>query len=592
MVYDGRPSKGCGNCRSRKVRCDQTRPTCRECARLNLDCVGYRDELTLMFRDESESVKRKSRSSKSSSSASMTSSSKRQERLRPGRTVLYHRNAASSSTGESSASFDETVLDFGSDPDPQFLTRQLRRSPLGTHPNSGMSKQEAICFFLQSHAIPGSSLMTESLTTFLMQSGGSLGQQAVQSSIIAVASAMLARIRNVGSLKQLARQEYGSALKLVNQALANADEAKTNQTLGAVVFLSLYEIVVSRAPQSIEGWTNHIGGAAALLEYRGFGQLRSEAGIRLFLHLRYQIIISCLQRDVRVPGTLLETTKLDLFPQLKEILGNKLILIIGKLSNLRADIHTRAIDNPQKILAAACAIEADLIAWLVALPADFTYSTHTLMPLDRSFERRCHGLRPLNNEYHLYPDIWAPSCWNHYRCARIMVSEIILSHTHQLSSNPAAYLSEDFRLHCKTLRSTIRRLGVDICRSVPFHLGVFNAEALPDTPILPRESYIGGLMLLWPLFIAGMVEGPTHPQRQWAIQCLDVIGHSWGLDQALAIMDLLKVDPGMFCSAEIYGEAADLPVQSPDVLPFSIFHIPYYKLSAKREYQLVRASST
>ena len=214
------------------------------------------------------------------------------------------------------------------------------------------------------------------------------------------------------------------------------------------------------------------------------------------------------------------------------------------------------------------------------------------MPLDRSFERRCHGLRPLNNEYHLYPDIWAPSCWNHYRCARILVSEIILSHTHQLSNNPAAYLSEDFRLHCKTLRSTIRRLGVDICRSVPFHLGVFNAEALPDTPILPPQSYIGGLMLLWPLFIAGMVEGPAHPPRLWAIRCFDVIGHSWGLDQALAIMDLLKVDPGMFCSTEIYGEAADLPVRSPDVLPFSIFHIPYYKLSAKREYQLIRASST
>jgi hypothetical protein len=65
---------------------------------------------------------------------------------------------------------------------------------------------------------------------------------------VAVASAMLSRVQNVKSLRQTARQEYVSALKMVNQALADADEAKTNQTLGAVVFLSLYE--VSAPPQT------------------------------------------------------------------------------------------------------------------------------------------------------------------------------------------------------------------------------------------------------------------------------------------------------------------------------------------------------
>ncbi|KAJ5991609.1 hypothetical protein N7522_011816 [Penicillium canescens] len=587
MVYDGKPSKGCGNCRSRKIRCDQARPACWECTRTNRECSGYRDELSLMFRDQSESVRRKARSSQSSS-ASTTGSLRRQGPARPGRTAFHRQNVVSSSM----TSFSEgTEVYFGSDHENQFLTRQLRQSPRETHPNTGLSRQEAICFFLQSHAIPGTSLMTDSLTTFLMQSGGSSGQRAIQSSIVAVASAMLSRVQNVTSLRQTARQEYGSALKMVNEALANTDEAKTNQTLGAVVLLSLYEIVISRAPQGIESWTNHISGAAALLEYRGLGQLLTEAGVRLFLHLRYQIIISCLQRDVRVPGSLLETAKLDMIPQVKDALGNKLITIIGNLANLRADIHTTANSNPQEVLTAACAIEADLIAWLVTLPPDFTYSSHTLMPLDRVFERRCHGIRPLNNEYHLYPDIWAPSCWNHYRCARILVSEIILSHAHKLSNGSATSLSEDFRLHCKSLRSTIRRLGADICRSVPFHLGACNSEVLPETPILPPESYLGGLMLLWPLFIAGIIEGPKHPQRRWVIQCLKTIGHSWGLDQALAEMDLLTVDPGMFCSAERYGEAADVMSGLSGVLQFSIFHVPYYGLSALKEYQAIRASS-
>lgn len=281
-----------------------------------------------------------------------------------------------------------------------------------------------------------------------------------------------------------------------------------------------------------------------------------------------------------------------MIPAIKNAIGTKIIILIGNLSNLRANIHTQALTDPQEILSAACAIEADLIAWLAALPPDFTYSSHTLMPLDCSFERRCHGIRPYNNEYHVYPDIWASNCWNHYRCARVIVSELILSQVHKLSNSSPTSLSEDFRLYSKSLRSTTRRLGADICRSSPFHLGACNLEVLPERPMLPPESYLGGLMLLWPLFIAGMVEGPTHPQRQWVIKCLHTIGNTFGLAQALALMDLLIVDPGMFHSVETYGEAADTAAGHSEVLPFSIFHVPYYNLHALKEYRELQATST
>lgn len=85
--------------------------------------------------------------------------------------------------------------------------------------------------------------MTDALTKFLMESGASLGQQAIQSSIVAVASAMLARVRNAPSLREAARREYGSTLKLVNAALADPVESMTNQTLGAVVLMSLFEVI-------------------------------------------------------------------------------------------------------------------------------------------------------------------------------------------------------------------------------------------------------------------------------------------------------------------------------------------------------------
>ncbi|KAL4960396.1 Zn(II)2Cys6 transcription factor [Aspergillus stella-maris] len=606
MVYHGKPSKGCGNCRTRKIKCDEGRPACHQCTRTNRVCPGYRDEWTMMLRDESRSTARK-HSSKSPSTASTASSASLRHRSPPGSAFLGQRYGSrperhllSSETTDSSISFEDTLFDFDSASSPDFLHVNHWSSPLSTLPDPILSREEAICFFLQSHAIPGNSSISEALNYSLATSGPLPSQRAIRSCIAAVASAMLARIRRDGVLQQTARQEYGSALTLVNEALSDGEEAMSNHTLGAVVLLSLYELVISRAPQGIDGWTNHIRGAAALLEHRGLGQLQSEAGVRLFLHLRYQIIISCLQRDVHVPDSLFEyNTALDRIPGVQNLAASKLILLIGKLSNLRADIHTQAIANPQHILAKASSIEADLIAWLASLPPEFTYTSHTFMSTDRAFQRSSYGLHPYSNDYHIYPDMWALNCWNHYRCARILVSEIMLSSLHKITKTLQTSSSEDLRIQVRTLRSTVRRLGTDITRSVPSILIISSTQT--QTTTLPDQSYLGGLMLVWPLWIAGIIESISHPQRKWVIRCFEVIGNMRGLAQALAVMDILRVDPGMFYSVEKYGEAADGVfdceererglVNEKDVLGFSIFHLPYFVLPEMREYRDMRASS-
>lgn len=56
------------------------------------------------------------------------------------------------------------------------------------------------------------------------------------------------------------------------------------------MLIHLAQVVTSRAPQDIDLWTNHINGAMALLEMRGPDQLNTETGLRLFMHLRYQIV--------------------------------------------------------------------------------------------------------------------------------------------------------------------------------------------------------------------------------------------------------------------------------------------------------------
>jgi hypothetical protein len=219
-------------------------------------------------------------------------------------------------------------------------------------------------------------------------------------------------------------------------------------------------------------------------------------------------------------------------------------MIIGKLSNLRADIRSNIFSDEREIISAGSAIEADLIAWLASLPPEFNYTTHTKSPFDSVFQPRFRGITPYDDQYHVYPNLWVANSWNQYRAARILVSEIILSHVRKMSdSTSLTSLSEEFRLQCRTLRSTIRRLAVEICRGVPFHFNAHQAEREPNLP--PPESYLGGLMLLWPLFVAGVVESPNHGLRRWVVRCLQMIGHTMGLDQSLAIADIVSADPGV-----------------------------------------------
>lgn len=276
-----------------------------------------------------------------------------------------------------------------------------------------------------------------------------------------------------------------------------------------------------------------------------------------------------MQRDARVPESLLENTRtvLDLHPS--EAHSNRLVMIVGRLSNLRADIISNAISDDQQVISIASAIEAELIAWLAALPPGFSYETHTKSRFDYGFQGRCRGLAPYDDQYHVYPDLWAFNTWNQYRCARMLVSEIILTHIRQLSdSSSLRSLSEEFQLHCKTLRANIRRLAIDICRSVPYALGVHKPEFDPNMP--PPDSYLGGLVLLWPLYMAGTAENSTHPLRRWVVQCLRMVGFTYGLDQALALMDIVAADPGILHSVtDTEVEQSRITEESPSGLSTS-----------------------
>lgn len=224
-----------------------------------------------------------------------------------------------------------------------------------------------------------------------------------------------------------------------------------------------------------------------------------------------------------------------------EAYGDRLISITGKLSNLRADINSKAITDGRQILATAYAIEAELMTWLAGLPPNFMYTTVKNPTIDAEFLRRSRGFVPYSAHYHIYSELWLSHTWNQYRCSRIIVTEIIMSCLRRVATDSAGgYSSEDLEIHCSGLRATARQLAIDICASVPDHLG------LVGEPSTSNRSHIGGIVLLWPLFLAGATENKTHALRKWVEGCFRLIGHTMGIDQALALIEILNVEPGFF----------------------------------------------
>ncbi|KAJ5992501.1 hypothetical protein N7451_008225 [Penicillium sp. IBT 35674x] len=115
MIYCGRPSTSCNNCRAKKRRCDKAVPECGQCWRTGQKCPGYRDPSSLIFRDESTQVINRARSkvSKRTSAATPTDCLS-VERTAPSQALNQQRNTSAPGYHASRPSdvVDETMLDM------------------------------------------------------------------------------------------------------------------------------------------------------------------------------------------------------------------------------------------------------------------------------------------------------------------------------------------------------------------------------------------------------------------------------------------------------------------------------------------------
>lgn len=211
---------------TRSCQCDRDVPSCSQCIRAGKICQGYRDTVALLFRDQTQKT------------AAQVQQSKLAE---PFKVMTMVASRSKEALGEA---LIQSYTTSESQLLPSFATNLTTNL-----------EERATCYFFYNYVIDGSDnrlhMGYQYLKTIYLNE---VVSSTMTDAIVALGLAGIANTFKDRKIMISAASRYNAALQSVNKALEDTEEAKKDQTLGAVMLLSLYEVWRTRAiychPQS------------------------------------------------------------------------------------------------------------------------------------------------------------------------------------------------------------------------------------------------------------------------------------------------------------------------------------------------------
>lgn len=384
---------------------------------------------------------------------------------------------------------------------------------------------------------------------------------------IITTAAGFACLSNAGkqpALASPARQMYLSAIQLVSKALSDPVECKTDETLAAVLLLGVFEAVSCGGQKamtvaSMRSWAAHTRGMAQLIELRGPDQFKTEASLGLFLQIRRLTLISYSQLCSPVPYSIRTWSKwAEAIQSEDEIPANRLAELIGDLIVARSWIKSHPDAQPYKKMEKLLLMDEALKQWPRKLPSYWTYEA---IPVTKSrADENVNAHTGFDDEQDRYTDLYAASMWLSYRSARVQLHQTLMPLI--MSNSDFSLVGKDWRL--KASRQVLEEMTRGICRSVSFIMGDMPSlqHEIPNpTTISPPPTKSGnldpapgGYMLIWPLYMVGMLDTTTKAQRYWIARVLERIGIVSGASLAIARSKALLV-----AAEDDFRESEDWP---------------------------------
>ncbi|EWZ92749.1 hypothetical protein FOWG_05779 [Fusarium oxysporum f. sp. lycopersici MN25] len=513
MVYCGKPSRGCQMCRARRIKCDETKPTCNQCAKSRRQCPGYKDEFDLVFRNETQATERRAR--KASKKATALKQGK------PSQAVAIHK------------------------PTPDQSIISALQLPVD---------QQATCHFLSNFVLLPSHDNTRGWMEFVVPLLKS-EKQASHFKLAFDACAMASLGNRVGSgcnFENKALGCYTKALSATFSALKDPVLSKEDSTLAAVLLLGLFENITAKQLGML-AWGSHIEGAIQLVKSRDRKQMRTKTGLALFVATRTQMIIHTLTTGTP-PAMGVEWWITDSY---KNRYGAECQRLNIRTAELRAESNrlmaslARSPENIElllDIIRRCQTLDQQHVAWANQLPEYFHYKA---VAWEDNVPSGNYGMAEVfPGRIDAYQDLWVVSVWNLMRCSRIILASLIVRCAAWVCA-PVDYRTiPEYATAARTCVDTI----TDIISSVPYQLGWFSSrrELLERANLSAfgcgEEDALKGLpgyFLTWPLTCVQGQDYTTDAQRAWVKGRLEFIGNHLGVRYANVLKQLNVRVPSM-----------------------------------------------
>ncbi|KAK7532978.1 uncharacterized protein J3D65DRAFT_633947 [Phyllosticta citribraziliensis] len=551
MVYTGKPSRGCQTCKSRRIRCDEGRPTCQKCQKSGRSCPGFPDEFDLMFRNENAAVVRRVRrqASKTRSSPTATSSRPSSESPKDGddeKRILPPAQRSSAPRTDSFNVADQSPSKNTQRPQKLTFTSTIK-TPIET---------QATSFFFQNFVIPPrqSKTVDTFLNCLVPYYNSANMSSALHLATNAVSLSAFGKDPSRGATAQEAGRAYGKALRKVGEALQDPASAATDETILSILLFALYESIMS-TNDSITAWKHHISGAVTLTKLRGADGFSTEHSRQIFHAVRAMMLSTSIQKCIAIE----DFSSSNHWHIEDENPPNRLTLMSMGVANIRAELK-KVLDMPdgvqkvteaRKLLESAIKVDNSLQTWWDWLPDKWQPRTVSMVyELDPDVQQAARWLGPV----HVYPDIYAAHVLNDYRICRITTQTVVLAACSAISPDLS---DEEAAAMTRRARYITQTLVDDVCASVPFHLD-YSVQQQADVGPQDRQAAeaLGGYLLVWHIFVCANLETLSPLQRSWLQGRLSYVGRVGVIQAQVLSMVRRREDANKFDSP---GPAGPIP---------------------------------
>lgn len=334
-----------------------------QCLRAGKICPGYRDQLSLLFRDESAKVIKKARGLEIPRGSRETHRNEERPKetldvsaLLPSNDVETPRNAKCSASTETLAT--------------EFQSLTLGSFSLHSLSSSSTNLDDLGITFLTCYVAiisPSATIQSSASSSLMFTNKASLD------AVSCVGLAGLSNVTNSQDLMMIARHKYVATIRHVGAALQEPVSADLDDTFRAVIMLALFE-VVNCTSQSRKAWGLHVDGAVALLRAIASKQPPRQPGFRMQLHFCFLAFIRYLQSGQNIPASFSEWSRYCRDSQCPaDYPAASLVGIVGRFVELHASIKAVHTPDADIIVQKALLCEAELEEWEAKLPEHWRY---------------------------------------------------------------------------------------------------------------------------------------------------------------------------------------------------------------------------